>query len=116
MIGPDKLAIGYWPNSLFKDLGLDESAKLISMGGIAHAPQNEAGPPMGSGHFPEEGWNKACVITGIQYKDENDNFLYPRDTYKHVDKTSCYNVGDPFGTDQHDGLAFFFGGPGGCTD
>ncbi|KAK1265058.1 hypothetical protein QJS04_geneDACA015645 [Acorus gramineus] len=116
MIGPDKLPIGYWPNSLFKDLGLDESAKLISLGGIAHAPRYEAGPPMGSGHFPEEGWNKACAITGVQYLDASNNFRDPTDTSKSADRVLCYNVGNPFGTDQHDGLAFFFGGPGGCTN
>ncbi|KAK1264656.1 hypothetical protein QJS04_geneDACA018174 [Acorus gramineus] len=113
MLGPNKLPIGYWPSSIVP--GLADYAKVIYMGGITQAPHNEPGPPMGSGHFAEEGFSKASSFSGVQYIDANNNFQYPKHHDKYVDESVCYNMGDAFDTDQHNGLAFFFGGPGRCT-
>ncbi|KAK1311090.1 hypothetical protein QJS10_CPA08g00571 [Acorus calamus] len=113
MLGLDKVPIGYWPSSLIK--GLADYAKVIYMGGIVHTPHNEPGPPMGSGHFPEEGPNKACLFSSIQYIDAKNNFKYPARRETFVDEPACYRASNAIDPGLDDGLVFFFGGPGGCV-
>ncbi|KAG6498129.1 hypothetical protein ZIOFF_046038 [Zingiber officinale] len=44
--------LGYWPKELFPNLDV---SKLIQFGGQVRTPNNEASPPMGNGHSPQEG-------------------------------------------------------------
>ncbi|KAK1272845.1 hypothetical protein QJS04_geneDACA012041 [Acorus gramineus] len=112
-MGVDKTPIGYWPKSLFNEL--KNYADNIYWGGVAHAPSQLAGPPMGSGHFAGEGWDKAACFTEMQYMDKNNNFQTPRDVIKlYADSPSCYSVAKASDYDDKDGAAFFFGGPEGC--
>nr|VDC74898.1 unnamed protein product [Brassica rapa] len=46
--------VGYWPKSLFTEVGLVHGASLISYGGEVYSPVKEKSPHMGSGHFPIE--------------------------------------------------------------
>ncbi|KAK1314203.1 hypothetical protein QJS10_CPA06g01297 [Acorus calamus] len=84
--------------------GLADNAKVIYMGGIAHAPQNEPSPPMGSGHFPEEGPDKAGSFSGIQYIDVKNNFRYPARRETFVDAPNCYRTSIAFDPGLDDGL------------
>ncbi|KAK1274282.1 hypothetical protein QJS04_geneDACA012031 [Acorus gramineus] len=109
MIGPKITPVGYWPNSLVK--GLANGAESIIMGGIADAPENEPSPPMGSGHFPSEGWRKASRFQAVQYLDENNEFQTPVIDDVMADDLNCYDVGEPF--KDPIGKTFYFGGSGG---
>ncbi|XVF10577.1 hypothetical protein REPUB_Repub07fG0194600 [Reevesia pubescens] len=100
--------IGYWPDSLFTSLS--NSATQITWGGGAFSSNNEGNPPMGSGHFPEEGMNKAAYIRDIQI-EEYGHSGYPMPTVLQyiADDPKCYNIGPMAG----DVNGFFYGGPGG---
>ncbi|KAJ0964183.1 hypothetical protein J5N97_029305 [Dioscorea zingiberensis] len=65
----DKLIpVGYWPKSLFT--GLAGYASDIHYGGDVSYVKGQHGPPMGSGHFADEGENKAASFTRIQEVDQ----------------------------------------------
>ncbi|KAJ0964245.1 hypothetical protein J5N97_029367 [Dioscorea zingiberensis] len=109
----DKLVpVGYWPKSLFT--GLAGYASDIHYGGVVDYVKGQHGPPMGSGHFADEGENKAASFTRIQEVDQDGNASdHIEAEFKVVqDKRECYTA-----TKFRDN-SFFFGGPGGqqCTD
>ncbi|KAG6502035.1 hypothetical protein ZIOFF_041922 [Zingiber officinale] len=48
----DRVNLGYWPKELFPNLDV---SKLIQFGGQVRTPNDVPSPPMGNGHFPQEG-------------------------------------------------------------
>ncbi|KAJ3679998.1 hypothetical protein LUZ60_016276 [Juncus effusus] len=110
--GKDKKIVGYWVKSIFNHM--DNGARKISWGGAAEAPLSELSPPMGSGHFPFEGFGKAAVFMDATIVDENNNHFIPNphDFYPQVGAPRCYKV-DKLGSGPN-GIGFYFGGPGGC--
>ncbi|XP_017972631.1 PREDICTED: uncharacterized protein LOC18606541 [Theobroma cacao] len=51
--------IGYWPKSLFSSLS--NAATQLTWGGGVFSSNNAGNPPMGSGHFAEEGMKKQLI-------------------------------------------------------
>ncbi|KAK6263127.1 hypothetical protein QUC31_008943 [Theobroma cacao] len=51
--------IGYWPKSLFSSLS--NAATQLTWGGGVFGSNNAGNPPMGSGHFAEEGMKKQLI-------------------------------------------------------
>nr|CAD1842498.1 unnamed protein product [Ananas comosus var. bracteatus] len=98
--------VGYWPKSLFTSLA--NKATRVDFGGQVTFPKNDTGPPMGSGHFPED--HKAAYFKDTNYIDKNGGFFLPDNPDFRVDSPDCYNLGG-FDTDH-----FLYGGPGGCTN
>ena len=90
---------------------MSSSASEISWGGGVYSDSNEASPPMGNGHFAEEGYEKAAYFHDIQIIDESNNMVFPEDNLLHffTDNPKCYST-DTFDDREH---AFLYGGPGG---
>jgi len=77
------------------------------MGGVIAFSDGDISPPMGSGHFSEEGERKAAYIKHVQFIDESGLLYTPKNVYLIEDKSNCYNIAGSTDT-------FYFGGPGGC--
>ena len=102
--------VGYWPRSLFT--ALTSSASRIDIGGeVVFNKDDPSPPPMGSGHFPAEGQNKAVYVKDILFVDQDGILYKPNgDAFDlTADRRECYDIG---GSDPTD--TFYFGGPGGC--
>ncbi|XP_077214265.1 protein neprosin-like [Tasmannia lanceolata] len=105
--------IGYWPKTLFTTRFAD-FATLIDWGGVVYNPGTEAWPPMGSGHFPTEGYTRASYIANILLIDEDGNHEKFDELLvsNYVESPDCYLVltttSVPIG-----GYSMLFGGPGG---
>ncbi|OAY73599.1 hypothetical protein ACMD2_25747 [Ananas comosus] len=108
--------IGYWPKSLFTTLA--DSATLIRWGGFVTYSQRETGPPMGSGHYPDELEQKAAYIKNIELfnSDGKSCDLIDGMQSAYTDARKCYKVSalvDSSKFGLHDGFLFYFGGPPG---
>ncbi|RVW47006.1 hypothetical protein CK203_102568 [Vitis vinifera] len=106
----DGQELGYWPKQLF---GIFRVARELYWGGEVFSPSQPL-PPMGSGHFPEEGEGAACYMRKLKYQYEDGGIFV--DVERHgisrlADNPKCYEAG-PL-TDSGLGQTFFFGGPGG---
>ncbi|KAJ3694071.1 hypothetical protein LUZ60_009551 [Juncus effusus] len=110
--GKENKPVGYWVNSIFNHM--DNGAYKVHWGGGAEADPDEPSPPMGSGHFPSEGFGKAAFYRDIMILNDRHEWIVPnvRDCYAMVTRTECYKVSRPW--IANDGIGIFFGGPGGC--
>ena len=107
MFGKKNEKIGYWPNALFTTL--QDSGDLVGWGGQVTGPVDIPSPPMGSGHFAEEGFKKAAYINNLQFLDAelNHHNLQWNQLARIVTTPKCYTL-EPFGSN-----GIFYGGPGG---
>ncbi|KAM6601355.1 hypothetical protein CsatA_020964 [Cannabis sativa] len=106
--------IGYWPNSLFKTLGVN-GAEMLSWGGEIinnGADGHHSSTQMGSGHFPDEGFGKASYFSNIQYIDASKLYKDPEKLTPYATKPSCYDVKVADDKSGALGTHFFYGGPG----
>ncbi|XP_019099811.1 PREDICTED: uncharacterized protein LOC104783060 [Camelina sativa] len=108
-------AIGYWPKELFTAKGLSQVASYASWGGEVYSPIGEKSPPMGSGSFAQEGYQRAAFVNAIKVRDGLWRLTKPVGVKVYADQPKCYNAkyftssdGEPWTT------SVFFGGPGGC--
>ncbi|KAJ0258527.1 hypothetical protein HA466_0073000 [Hirschfeldia incana] len=107
----DNIFVGYWPSSLFttlKDVATDVhwgGEITNNRDGSKHTTTN-----MGSGHFAEEGYEKASYFKNIEIVDEGEFMKPPVGASPFMSEENCYNI--KLGTDVHWGTYFFFGGPG----
>ncbi|KAF5207739.1 putative Carboxyl-terminal peptidase, partial [Thalictrum thalictroides] len=104
--------VGYWPASLFDSLAVN--ASLVVWGGATHSPVYELDKPqMGSGHFADEGYGRACYFRSIEVVEEkvHNQFTQPISLSVSADKSECYNVHGKAVIGS--GYSFLFGGPGG---
>ncbi|KAF8398016.1 hypothetical protein HHK36_016942 [Tetracentron sinense] len=111
--GRDNAVIGYWPKSIFNTLS--SYASQIVWAGDIYSPTSELiMPPMGSGHFPNEGYGGASFFKQIQVVKDNA-FVDPDESTLETftDKPNCYGVGGKSNEVHGPGYHFFFGGPGG---
>uniref|UniRef100_A0ACD5ZJV5 Uncharacterized protein n=1 Tax=Avena sativa TaxID=4498 RepID=A0ACD5ZJV5_AVESA len=108
----DKPALlGHFPNDLIPKLSV--SAPLVAWCGFTSYPYGEPGPPMGSGHFPDEDETKGSTIEYIKIFDKTGYAREPliiNDVTPVLDKSDCYRV-----SDMYYRFVFFYGGPSGCT-
>ncbi|XP_043694261.1 uncharacterized protein LOC122644968 [Telopea speciosissima] len=106
--GENSEMMGYWPKELFNHLR--NKAEGIHWGGETYGPRPY--PEMGSGHFPEEGYGKACCISKIRITDEHRVMrdVDISETRSHSD-LQCYKIIVTRSVKQ--GIEIYFGGPGG---
>ncbi|KAG2240413.1 hypothetical protein Bca52824_090731 [Brassica carinata] len=108
--------VGYWPKSLFTEVGLVHGASLISYGGEVYSPVKEE-PTHGKWAFPHEGYLKAAYVNGIEVADEIDSKLSkpPISTVNPFSSTpNCYKA-ETKADSKVPYDAIFYGGPGGCS-
>ncbi|XP_019418633.1 PREDICTED: uncharacterized protein LOC109329424 [Lupinus angustifolius] len=106
------ILVGYWPSSLFT--GLKSHAESIEFGGeiVNSAVNGHTTAQMGSGHFAEEGFNKAAFFKNLNLINSlNEMFSIPVTNIEiTVDKPSCYDLSLLSNNDF--GTHFYYGGPG----
>ncbi|KAJ9681477.1 hypothetical protein PVL29_020376 [Vitis rotundifolia] len=110
----DGQQFGYWPKQLFGIFGV---ARELYWGGEVFSPSQPL-PPMGSGHFPEEGEGGACYMRALKYQYEDGGIfvdIQREGISRLVDNPECYKLGLLTNTIRGGswGQTFFFGGPGG---
>ncbi|KAK7846065.1 hypothetical protein CFP56_008469 [Quercus suber] len=71
-------AVGYWPVDIFKEFG--DYARHTNFGGKIYNSEPgsiHTSTQMRSGHFPSEGFGRACFIRNIRYLNNNRTFVSP---------------------------------------
>lgn len=117
--GAELIVIGYWPKALFPDMG--KSFRQVEWGGyLMSDPEAPTAPPMGSGHFPYEGYGKAAYFKDIKVINSTAKPTFEAVTQLEVmaytDKGSCYDLGGKardFPGASPGSYSFYYGGPGG---
>lgn len=110
MIGDKQ--IGYYPKELFSTMA--NGATRGGWGGEIYSISTHASPPMGNGHFPEEGYSKSCLISRLNLVGQD----FPNNTSLRVGSSipDCYKAiynGDVGGDFGHN---MFVGGPANCWE
>ncbi|XP_074562350.1 protein neprosin-like [Curcuma longa] len=77
--------LGYWPKEVLPNL---ETSTALDFGGAVYTPNNEASPPMGNGHFPQEGIGKACYFMQTQFIGEDQRPFTPGPHWGYPDKNA----------------------------
>ncbi|ANM66303.1 carboxyl-terminal peptidase [Arabidopsis thaliana] len=108
--------VGYWPASLFKSWRESNAASYASWGGQVYSPVTEKSPPMGSGHWPSEGFHKSAYVSNLQIINVNGRVFNPQTgTVKlHETMRSCYKARFVHDAKKPWLKSFYYGGPGGC--
>ncbi|RWR74225.1 NEP-interacting protein DUF239 [Cinnamomum micranthum f. kanehirae] len=109
----DNKILGYFPKDLFPILGSGPATR-VDWGGETYSPTNVC-PPMGSGHFPDEGARKAGFMRGIKVMNQaRQPENAPLNTANVADIPQNYRVLDSrVISPEPVGRSFFYGGPGG---
>ncbi|XP_068640721.1 protein neprosin-like [Aristolochia californica] len=104
-------AIGYWPLNIFTQM---DGADTITWGGeVSNPNMGSPMPEMGSGHWPTEGWTKACYMRNLQILTPDYKLLdAPTDTDIQIDLPKCYSLAD-HGNSGPWRRNFYLGGSGG---
>lgn len=105
--------VGYLPGSLFT--GLAGHATVVGWGGNAQSSSG-AGPPMGSGHGPDEGDGGAAYVASIAVYDSKGSATAPAagNVTSLTDAGDCYGASD-YEVAKDGGGFFYYGGPQGCN-
>jgi hypothetical protein len=109
-------AVGYYPTSVYNGGQMSKSAERATYGGETAGKKNF--PPMGSGAFANEGWQRAAFQNTIFYipKNENDGVGVWLDPFEIEPSPDCYTIEiTPASRGGNWGTYIFFGGPGGTT-
>lgn len=103
--------VGYWPKELFGTLA--NGAARAGWGGEISNLATAPAPGMGSGHFPEEGPKKACVIYGLTLYGS----VIPKENEftTTLSKPNCYRAIYAGIAAGEFGRYMYFGGPPDCT-
>ncbi|KAL8166775.1 hypothetical protein V2J09_008274 [Rumex salicifolius] len=103
--------IGYYPYTMFPRLSQGGATDVEWGGEVTQSPQ--ASRPttthMGSGHFPDEGLNRAAFFRNMKYEDTTFEVYSPNDAgvTKYVSHPECYGLSSLVDSQ------FFYGGSGG---
>ncbi|KAJ3691167.1 hypothetical protein LUZ61_020331 [Rhynchospora tenuis] len=112
------MKIGWWQKGILG--GLEDKADAVQWGGFVSYLDNDTGPSMGSGHFPQEGWHKAAYMADLKHFDQAGNVYSPSiyDLMREVDRPDCYAVlpAAAFFREIGDRHKFYYGGPRGCKN
>ncbi|KAM0850825.1 hypothetical protein ACQ4PT_052822 [Festuca glaucescens] len=103
--------LGYWPSFLFSYLA--DSASMIEWGGevVNSEPDGtHTSTQMGSGRFPEEGFDKSSYFKNIQVVDSTNQLKAPKGMGMFTEQSNCYDVQN--GNNGDWGTYFYYGGPG----
>ena len=100
--------VGYYPAEIFGAGDLSRQSSLIRVGGEVNGQSSY--PPMGSGAFPDGGFQQSAYIRNINYSAPGGG-LQPAPLNYVATAPNCYRTA----TDTYAawGSHFFFGGPGG---
>ncbi|KFK26646.1 hypothetical protein AALP_AA8G275200 [Arabis alpina] len=105
------LLVGYWPVFLFSHLR--SHASMVQFGGeVVNSRSSGAhtGTQMGSGHFADEGFEKAAYFRNLQVVDWDNNLLPLNNIHVLADHPACYDIRQ--GKNNVWGTYFYYGGPG----
>ncbi|CAN6860502.1 unnamed protein product [Brassica oleracea] len=105
------LLLGYWPVFLFSHLR--SHASMVQFGGEvvnSRSSGGHTGTQMGSGHFADEGFEKAAYFRNLQVVDWDNNLLPLSNLHVLADHPACYNIRQ--GKNNVWGTYFYYGGPG----
>lgn len=103
-------AIGYYPDTLYKGGALASNATEIDYGG--ETVGTTSFPPMGSGRFAKEGWQKAAYQRTIGYWTPQGGAMVNASLTPSQSWPNCYTAQvNLFGSPWFETL--WFGGPGG---
>ncbi|CAH2070530.1 unnamed protein product [Thlaspi arvense] len=105
------LLVGYWPVFLFSHLR--SHASMVQFGGeVVNSRSSGAhtGTQMGSGHFADEGFEKAAYFRNLQVVDWDNNLLPLKNLHVLADHPACYDIRQ--GKNNVWGTYFYYGGPG----
>ncbi|KAL6844847.1 hypothetical protein ACP4OV_025506 [Aristida adscensionis] len=102
--------LGHFPGDL-----CPQTPRVLAFQGYVNYPKNGQGPPMGSGHFPEEDDKKSAYFKHIKLIDSKGHAVDPITTHmiSVVDRPDCYNETGVL-VIIHKGYMFYYGGPPGC--
>ncbi|KAG9453678.1 hypothetical protein H6P81_006582 [Aristolochia fimbriata] len=111
--------VGFWPEQIFSHL--NRKAEKAMWGGEVYNPEPETPgtvpylPPMGSGSYAGEGWQKACFMNRVFVANDKNQYVdAPTDTTTFIDKPMCYDAVDRgMSKDPNWRRNIYFGGPGG---
>uniref|UniRef100_A0A0E0N877 Neprosin PEP catalytic domain-containing protein n=1 Tax=Oryza rufipogon TaxID=4529 RepID=A0A0E0N877_ORYRU len=101
--------VGYWPSSIFTHLQTGV-ADTVEWGGEVNSPRSTT--PMGSGHFPKEGFGKATYSKAIQVVDSSNKLKSPNGVSLIAPLPNCYNVMTGSSSTTSWGTYIYYGGSG----
>jgi Neprosin len=111
--------MGYYPSGLYNAAGLRNQAASVDWGGeivddIANHPEPTS-TWMGSGHFPNEGWQHAAYMRNLMYQSDAAGTMLPLQPYAYVTNPAAYQIATDFSGGTNWGSFFYWGGPGGVA-
>ena len=110
----EKIDVGYWPSSLFKNY-LKSGAPLVQWGGEVYSPNVRKSPhtttAMGSGGFAEDLFGGASYAAHVRIMDYSFSWKYPPFVGTYADEWNCYTAYH-YVPGYLDEPTLFFGGPG----
>jgi hypothetical protein len=104
-------AIGYYPTSIYNNGAMASKASSIDYGGEV-ASSTTSSPPMGSGRFASEGWQKAAYQRDIYYFSTAGGIIYADLDVSQV--SPCYTA-NVINSSPPWNETLWFGGPGGTN-
>ncbi|KAK6911285.1 Neprosin [Dillenia turbinata] len=107
----DDTLVGYWPAELFTHLA--DHATMVEWGGEvvnSRANGGHTSTQMGSGHFAEDGFSKACYFRNLEIVDSDNSLSSAQDISTLAENTNCYDIKSS--SNNQWGTHFYFGGPG----
>ena len=105
-------AIGYYPDTLFRGGALTHNATEIDFGG--ETVGTTSWPPMGSGHFAAEGWQRAAYQRTIGYYPPQGGAMVDGNLTPAAASPQCYTAQvTRYAAPWSETL--WFGGPGGTN-
>ncbi|CAM0943443.1 unnamed protein product [Alopecurus aequalis] len=105
--------LGHFPKEL-----CPTATRIQALTGFVNYLNTTSGPPMGSGHFPDdEDPKRSAYFKHVKMYDSKGHAWDPVTTsmFNLVDKTDCYRATEFF-FDFKKGYMFYYGGPSGCVD
>ncbi|KAM7268638.1 hypothetical protein ACFE04_010804 [Oxalis oulophora] len=107
----EDVQVGYWPKVLFSHL--QKGASTATWGGRIknnNYHSKHTTTQMGSGHFSNEGFSKANMISDMFIFDEHNKARRPS-LVDHMTHRGCYDI-KHLPSDHSSGMNLYFGGPG----
>ena len=107
--------VGYYPNSLFSSAGIADKGGRVDYGG--EIVNDSVGgvhttTDMGSGRFPDEGWQYAAFVKRAKYVDGSGTLQDATGLIRTVSDATYYDLALSSSDDVNWGRYFYFGGPG----
>ncbi|KAK0602298.1 hypothetical protein LWI29_032095 [Acer saccharum] len=107
----ENMLVGYWPAELFTHLA--DHATMVEWGGEvvnSRANGEHTSTQMGSGHFAEDGFQKASYFRNLEIVDSDNSLSSAQDISILAENTNCYNIKSSYNNEW--GTYFYYGGPG----